>query len=221
MKKELEEAISRFNSKHIELNVIKKLPSGKEAEVYLVESKTQLFALKVYKERLKRSFKNDQVYTQGKFYRRASERKAVRLNTGFGKALKQRLWIKREFYLLKKLFDAGANIPEPIEMVPNAILMKYIGDREHPAPLLKDATLTPKQIEKYYKVIKQNIDIFWKNGIVHGDLSEYNILYWKGKIYIIDFPQSVDVRNNSNAEALLARDKKNIDSWYQKVKKEV
>ena len=99
--------------------------------------------------------------------------------------------------------------------------MKYIGDREYPAPLLKDATLTPKQIEKYYKVIKQDIDIFWKNGIVHGDLSEYNILYWKGKIYIIDFPQSVDVRNNSNAEALLARDKKNIDSWYQKVKKEV
>lgn len=217
MQKLVEEAIKQFNKKNIALEVIKQLPSGKEADVIIVRWGGDLYALKVYRDYTLRSFQNNHDYLAGKYTRQKSERRAMKKRTKFGKSLIQRLWVKREFYLLRKLFDAGANIPEPIEMVRNAILMQYIGNEDTPASLLKDVNLDKKEVVKVFNRIQDNIDIFLKCGIVHSDLSEFIIIYWEGKIYIIDFPQAIDIRNNPNKEKLLKRDKDNILKWYKRV----
>lgn len=221
MNKTLEKAIDLFRGKKFDLEVLRSLPSGKEADVYVVEWSGKLYALKVYKDYAIRSFKKDHEYLAGKYMRRPSERKAVKKRTKLGKNLISRLWVKREFYLLKKLFDAGADIPKPIEMINNAILMEYIGDEMEPAPLLKDVKLPKKEAEKIYKRILKNIDIFLKCGIVHSDLSEFNVLYWNGAIFIIDFPQAVDIRTSPNTEKMLKRDKENVEKWYRRYLEEL
>jgi len=126
-----------------------------------------------------------------------------------------KLWVKREFYMIVKLHNAGANIPKPVAMTKNAILMEYIGDESYAAPLLKDVNLAKEEIKNVYQLILNNISIFYDIGIVHGDLSPYNILYWNEEPYIIDFPQSADIRNNPNTDELLKRDKENIEKWYK------
>ncbi len=211
----LVEALTKYNKKNISLELIRQLSSGKEAVVYLVSKNERLLALKVYKDFTTRSFKNNQEYLAGKHVQTPSERKAMQRKNRFGKDLMHRLWVKREFYMLKKLFNSGIDIPEPIEMTRNSILMEYIGDEGYPAPLLKDVSLSPKEALKVYKKIKKDIELMYENGIVHGDLSAFNILYWNGKPYIIDFPQSLDIRNNPNAAEILQRDRDNISKWYQ------
>lgn len=211
----LQDIIQRFSKKEIHLEVRRKLPSGKEADLYLVSENENLFALKVYREMNSRSFQKNHEYLSGKHMRRTSEKRAVEKRNKFGKKLMHKLWVKREFFLLSKLYDAGADVPKPIEMIDNAILMEFIGYNSESAPLLKDVEFTPKEAKKVYDRIIFNIELFYKNGIVHSDLSEYNILYFNRKIFILDFPQSVDVRNNLYAEKLLERDKKNIEKWYK------
>lgn len=209
------EAITQYKTKNISLELIKQLSSGKEAVVYLVSENKKLLALKVYKDYITRSFKNNQEYLAGKHVQRPSERKAMQKRNRFGKDLMHKLWVKREFYMLKKLFNSGINIPEPIDMTRNSILMEYIGDLDFPAPLLKDVKFTSRDALRVYKKINEDIELMYESGIVHGDLSAFNILYWKSKPYIIDFPQSLDVRNNPNAEEILKRDKANLEKWFQ------
>ncbi len=216
MKELLEEAISQLKSKKLNIDYVKQLSSGKEATVYLVLYENRLLALKVYKNHLTRSFKNTQDYVAGKYLRRFSERKAIRKKNRFGKDLQHKLWVKREFYLLKKIYEKGVNIPEPIEMTNNAILMEYIGDYNNPAPLLKDVKLTYDEKSQIYKKIIDFINIMYEAGVVHGDLSEYNILFWDNEPYFIDFPQSLDIRNNPNSDWILDRDRANIEKWYHK-----
>ena len=133
----------------------------------------------------------------------------------FGRDLAQKLWVKSEFYLMNKLYDQKANIPMPVAMSSNAVLMEYIGDEQTSAPRLKDVTLDKSEAEAVYKKLLHNIELFYKSGIVHGDLSAYNVLYWQGKVYIIDFPQALDIRNNPNVVEALQRDKANIHKWYE------
>ncbi|MBU0976330.1 MAG: RIO1 family regulatory kinase/ATPase [Patescibacteria group bacterium] len=216
MDKLLSAAIEQFTKKGINLELVRALTSGKEARVYIVSWEEKPYALKVYKEYATRAFKRNEEYLAGKYVRRPSERKAMMKRSKLGKELIHRLWIKREFYLLKKLYDAGADVPEPVSMTRNAILMEYIGNDNSPAQLLKSLGANKAGAARIYKKILKNVDIFYKNGIVHGDLSEFNILYSSGKIYIIDFPQAADIRNNPNADKLLKRDLENIEKWYNK-----
>lgn len=216
MDKLLGSSLQQLGRKGIELHLVRRLTSGKEATVYVVTDEDNLYALKVYKDYATRAFKRNENYLAGKYVRRPSERKAMQKRSRLGKNLIHRLWIKREFYLLKKLFEAEADVPEPIYMTHNAILMEYIGNKNYPAQLLRGIRLDKTEAKKVYKNILKNIDIFYKNGIVHGDLSEYNILYANGKIYVIDFPQAVDIRNNPNAEEMLKRDIENVEKWYNK-----
>lgn len=214
----LEAAISELQSKKLEVILEKRLSSGKEATVYLVSIADRLMALKVYKDSSQRSFKNNQEYLAGKYIHSPSQRKAMQQRNRFGKELMHKLWVKREFYMLKKLYDLGVKIPQPIEMTSNSILMEYLGTRDFPAPKMKDIKLSREELEIVYKQVLDDIDLMFENGIVHGDLSPFNILYWQDKPFIIDFPQSVDVRNNPNAQAILERDIKNITNWYEKNK---
>lgn len=211
----LSDALSELESKNTLVTYEKQLSSGKEATIFLVSKGNELLALKVYKDYSTRSFKRNQDYLAGRYIKRPSERKAIRKKNRFGKALMHKLWVKREFYMLKKLFNSEVRIPKPIEMTKNAILMEYIGKYDLPAPLLKDVKLDKKQKKLVFNEVMRDIDIMFQYGIVHGDLSSFNILYWDDKPYIIDFPQSLDIRNNPNVGDVLERDKDNILKWYK------
>lgn len=219
MEELLQKSLEELKTKKYNLNLIRIISTGKEATVYLVrENNEKLYALKVYKDYETRAFKRNQEYIAGKYIHKKSEQKAIRKNNSFGKKLSHTVWIKREYFLLRRLYELNIKIPKPIVQVSNAILMEYLGDYNNPAPKLKDVVLQKSEAKKIYTIIENNIDTMYKNGIVHGDLSPYNILYWKNVPYIIDFPQALDIRNNPNVITILERDKMNMLKWVNSVK---
>ncbi|MBI4087218.1 MAG: hypothetical protein HY434_00085 [Candidatus Liptonbacteria bacterium] len=201
------------------LEVLSNIKSGKEAVVYRVMLDGHLAAMKVYKNPEERSFKNTGTYLAGKYYRRPSERRAIAKNNKFAKKLKHENWVKREFFMLKRLFDLGANIPKPILQIDSAIFMELLGDRRNVAQRLCDVVLDGAEVKKAFNAVLKSIEIFWNFGIVHADLSEYNILWWKSKPYIIDFPQSIDRRTHPSSREILERDLGNIVKYFGKYTK--
>jgi RIO kinase 1 len=118
--------------------------------------------------------------------------------------------------MLKKLFDLGAKIPKPIMQIDDAILMELLGDEDSIAPRLSDVRLSAEEAQEALSEVLENVDIFWDSGIVHADLSAFNILWWQSHPYIIDFPQAVDVRTHPDAQQLLQRDLKNVIQYFRK-----
>lgn len=216
MSEQLQYIIDAAEKEGHALEIISAVKSGKEAEVYQVLLDGVLSAMKVYKNPEERSFKNSDQYLTGKYYKHESHRKAIAKGNKFGKKLKHSNWIAREFLILKKLHTAGASIPKPILQVEDAIGMEFVGDQETVADRLIDINLSTDAAEKVFSTILENIRLFLKNGIVHGDLSPYNILYWNDKAFIIDFPQSIDIRNYPNPWEVLERDLHNIVHYFQK-----
>jgi len=198
------------------VEVISGIKSGKEAVVYRAKLDGRLVAMKVYKNPEERNFKNTGAYLLGKFYRRLSERRAVAKDNKFAKKLKHQNWVKREFSMLKKLYESGANIPEPILQIDEAIFMELLGDETSVAPSLCDIKLEKEEAKKAFNSVIKSIEIFWDFGIVHADLSEFNILWWNSRPYIIDFPQSIDRRTHPNPEELLDRDIKNVTKYFSR-----
>jgi len=117
---------------------------------------------------------------------------------------------------LKLLHDAEADVPEPIERVGPVILMEYIGDAEHPAPVLLSVELELDEAEAVYARVLENVELFLSKHRVHADLSAYNMLYWNNAVTIIDLPQSVDPRYNDDAFDLLIRDLDNVATYFAK-----
>ena len=210
--------IEQANKLGHEIEILSNIKSGKEATVYRVMLDDQMVAMKVYKNPEEINFKNTNEYLAGKFYKKLSERKAIAKNNKFAKKLKHKNWVKREFFMLEKLFNNGAMIPKPILQVENAIFMELLGDEYTVAPRLCDIRLSNDEAKKAQDLILKNIELFWNSGIVHADLSEYNILWWKGNPYIIDFPQSIDVRTHPNSKEFFDRDLKTILKYFSKFK---
>ncbi|MDF1496771.1 MAG: hypothetical protein P1P90_01790 [Patescibacteria group bacterium] len=198
------------------LEIIGDLKSGKEATVYRVMLDGDLVAMKVYEDPEKRAFQNTGKYLAGKTYKKESERRAVAKGNRFAKKMQQDNWIKREFSILNKLYKLGAKIPKPILQIENAVFMELLGDMEIAAPRLCNVELSVDQAQKAYKQIMENILIFWSVGIIHADLSEYNILWWNNEAYIIDFPQCIDLRTNPNYKEILEKDIQNIVRFFSK-----
>lgn len=194
------------------------IKSGKEATVYRAKLDGHLVAAKIYKKPEERNFKNSGAYLLGKYYRRSSERRAVAKNNRFAKKLKHENWIRREFFMLQKLFDNGAKIPQPILQIEDAIFMELLGTENMVAPRLCDIELDKSEVEDAFNSIIKSMKTFWDFGIIHADLSEFNILWWKSKPYIIDFPQAVDKRTHSNPKEILSRDIANIGKYFSKYK---
>lgn len=199
-----------------QVEIISHIKSGKEASVFRVLLNGELVAMKMYKSPGERSFKNDDSYLAGKFYKTASERRAVAKKNKFGRALKYDNWIKREFFLLQKFYEAGASLPRPIIQIGNAVFMQLLGDRDEIAPRLVDVELTADEAARAFETILSAVKIFYDLGVVHGDLSAYNILWWESRPYIIDFPQSIDVRLNPDAHSVLVRDLENVMSYFNR-----
>ena len=124
-------------------------------------------------------------------------------------------WIRREFFLLKKLHEMGANVPEVYDWTPESILMEFIGDDEI-APRLIDVELTKKQAIMAFEAVLKAVKLMLECGVVHSDLSAYNILWWQDKPWIIDLPQAIDMRQNLNRTELLKRDLNNLTAYFSR-----
>ncbi len=197
-----------------EIKMVSNIKSGKEATVYKVILDNQLVAMKVYKKPEERSFKNTGQYLMGKYYKKPSHRKAVAKGNKFAKKLKHQNWVKREYFILEKLYTAGAKIPKPVLHIGDAIFMEFLGNREIAAPRLCDVDLSADEAKNAFKKILDTMIVLWNFGIVHADLSEYNVLWWDNEPYVIDFPQALDKRTNPNAEEILDRDLRNITKFF-------
>lgn len=211
---QITEIVEFWRKKYPHFQVLQRLKSGKEADVYLISTnKTDLKVLKLYRDSFLKT--TNARYIEGKYFRERSAARAVKKKNRYGKELLKRLWTRREYYLLDKLYRLGANVPEVYDYSSNGIIMEYIGDNETAAPRLKDISIQGQEVLNLKDQILWNIELFWSQGIVHGDLSEFNILYWKGKIYIIDFPQAIDISRNPNAEEVKERDLRTIENFLR------
>lgn len=213
---EIQKIIEEVNRLNHKIEMVSNVKSGKEATVYKVLLNDKLVAMKVYKKPEERSFKNTGQYLMGKYYKKPSERKAVAKGNKFTKKLKHQNWVRREYFMLEKLYELGAKIPKPILHIEDAIFMEFLGNQDFVAPRLCDVILAKNEAENAYKKVLDTMIVFWNFGIVHADLSEYNILWWNNEPYIIDFPQALDKKTNPNADEILDRDLRNITIFFGK-----
>jgi RIO kinase 1 len=204
--------LAEWRKKYPDISVVNKLKSGKEADLWLVRIKGELLALKVYVDT---ALSTRAQYTQGQWINSPSLRKAVKQKTKVGKDLQQRLWTKREYYLLNKLHKEGAIVPEVFAFTDTAILMQYLGNEQAAAPRLIDVALDDTIKPQVLDTIEASMKLFLDNGIVHADLSPYNILWWNEQPWVIDFPQAADIRHNSNWQELYERDIRNVRKYFE------
>lgn len=187
------------------------LRSGKEATVYVVEAvRTQglasLLAAKLYVDSRVRSFKNDALYREGRFISHDRVKKAIDQRSEFGISAQNVLWVEEEYRQLHALHKAGVAVPRPIDHAGNVILMEFIGDGDGPAPRLSEAGLSKNEAQGALEQAIGNLGLMLASGKVHGDYSTFNLLWWEGRVVVIDFPQVVEWDKNPNAMQILERD---------------
>jgi RIO kinase 1 len=195
--------------------VIGQLMSGKEASVFIVRCGTQIRCAKVYKEASKRSFKQAVLYQEGRKVRNSRRARAMEKGSKFGRQEQEQSWQTAEVDALCRLARAGVRVPEPYGCVDGVLLMELITDAEgNAAPRLNDISLSTEQALNDHAIVIQSVVRMLCAGMVHGDLSEFNILVDVDGPVIIDLPQAVDAAGNNNAESMLARDVNNIRNYY-------
>ncbi len=182
------------------------ISSGKEARVHLAAKGDGLLAVKVFKERNDRSFKNRADYHMAMMPLHTRAARAMANRSGYGKALEDGLWCQREAETLGILAAAGADVPRVVAHGCRSIVMEYFGTAESGASRLSDLRQWLPDARGCFAAVLRNLGLFLECGIVHGDLSPYNILYHDGRPVIIDFPQAVLIAASSAAEALFERD---------------
>jgi len=203
---------------------------GKEASVYQCAgnetTQSQYIAAKVYRPRKFRQLRNDSLYREGRLilddegHEIHDDRAlhAVNQRTTFGMRVMHTSWIEHEFQTLQLIHQAGADVPKPYASGNNAILMAYIGWDDLSAPTLNMVQLEQKEVRRIFDNVIHNVEIMLENHRVHGDLSAYNILYFEGKITLIDFPQAIDPDHNRNAYSIFCRDLTRLCEYFQSQK---
>jgi RIO kinase 1 len=140
--------------------------------------------------------------------------RAIGKKTRFGTQVMQTSWLMHEYQTMEQLYQAGGTVPRPIAVSDNAILMGYCGEAGWGAPTLNQVDLDPSEAVTLYQEVLSNVELMLQYGMIHGDLSAYNILYWAGEITIIDFPQTTDSLTNNNAYAILERDIARVCEYF-------
>ncbi len=223
------ESLRGFYDQAYITDVLALVKGGKEANVYRCEVHERLdfplLAAKIYRPRMFRQLRNDKMYREGRAILKedghaAKETdhrlmRAVAKKTEFGVSVQHTSWLMHEYTTLQKLYSLGAAVPQPIASGENGILMGYCGDEGLAAPPLSEVKLQRHEVEPLFREVMRNIELMLQNGMIHGDLSAYNILYWDGKITLIDFPQVTDSRSNSNARAILERDITRVCQYFR------
>ncbi len=207
--------------------VIRPIKSGKEASVYLCRANRSttgrsLLAVKAYRSREHRTFRNDAVYKSGRFAKSGHSKahreiRAMQTKTRFGRTLDEGWWMNHEYETLRTLAEAGADVPAVLATSGNGILMEYLGDEETPAPQLRHVDLDPGEAREVFDRLLWNVELALGRNVIHSDLSSFNVLYWQGAVTLIDFPQAVDPRTNQNAYPLLQRDLENLCKHFERL----
>ena len=195
--------------------VISRLMSGKEADVFVVRCNSEIRCAKVYKDSVNRSFKQAVLYQEGRKTRNSRRGRAMEKGSKFGREQQEQTWHNAEVDALTKLAKAGVRVPVPYACIDGVLLMELVTDSEGDvAPRLSEVDLTPQQaVIDHGKVIRFVVQMLCA-GIVHGDLSEFNILVDENGPVIIDLPQAVDAAANNNAESMLLRDVNKVTQFY-------
>ena len=194
--------------------VVRPLMSGKEAQVFLVESHGQLRVAKVYKNANHRSFKNRADYTEGRKTRNSRDQRAVDKRSKHGRAEEEEAWKSAEVDIIHRLHVGGVRVPIPYAFVEGVLVMECVVDPEgNPAPRLGDLQYTPESAKVMFDRILREVVRMLAVGVVHGDLSDFNVLVCGDEPIIIDFPQSVDTATNTAARKLLLRDVDNLQHF--------
>ncbi|WP_227370126.1 PA4780 family RIO1-like protein kinase [Halomonas sp. M20] len=195
--------------------VLRPLMSGKEAAVYVVKAQDQLRCAKVYKEASKRSFHNQAEYQEGRKVRNSRQARAMQKRTRFGRREQEEAWQNAEVDALYRLAAADVRVPKPHGFVDGVLIMDLILDGDGDvAPRLNDVELTAAEARDYHQVMMREIVKMLSAGLIHGDLSEYNVLLAPEGPIIIDLPQAVDAAANNNAERMLTRDVDNMARYF-------
>lgn len=195
--------------------VIGQLMSGKEATVFMVRCGAQIRCAKVYKEASKRSFKQAVLYQEGRKVRNSRRARAMEKGSKFGREEQEQTWQTAEVDALYRLANAGVRVPRPYGCIDGVLLMELITDADgNVAPRLNDVSLSEAQALKDHAELMQSVVRMLCAGLVHGDLSEFNVLVDAHGPVIIDLPQAVDAAGNNNAQSMLTRDVNNISHYY-------
>ena len=195
--------------------VLRQLMSGKEATVYVVRCGEEVRCAKVYKEANKRSFRQSVDYTEGRRVKNSRQGRAMAKGSKFGRESQEAAWQSAEVDALYQLADAGVSVPVPYNFYEGVLLMELVVDADgHAAPRLNDISLTAEQARLHHQGLIQEVVRMLCAGIVHGDLSEFNILMSERGPVIIDLPQAVDAAANNNAREMLERDVNNLKDYF-------
>ena len=195
--------------------VVRQLMSGKEAMVYVVRCGSEIRCAKVYKEAAKRSFKQAVEYQEGRKGRNTRRQRAMEKRSKFGRKQQEEAWQNAEVDALYKLDRAGVRVPTPYGCFDGVLLMELVtDDAGQVAPRLIDVALTLEQAVEDHAVMMGYVVKMLCAGLVHGDLSEFNVLVDDYGPVIIDLPQAVDAAANNHAQSMLERDVNNITAYY-------
>ncbi len=195
-------------------DVLRPLRSGKEAQVYLVLSQGEERVAKVYKEQHERSFKNRSQYTEGRTTRNTRDQRAMQRQSRYGRAQDEAAWRSTEADIIYRLRAADVRVPEPYAFSDNVLIMALVRDRDgQPAKRLADMQPTAAEARVIFDQLLAETVKMLCAGVVHGDLSEFNVLMGASGAVVIDFPQAVDPAKNNNARRILLRDVGNLERF--------
>lgn len=195
--------------------VMRQLMSGKEATVYVVRCGVDIRCAKVYKEANKRAFRQSVDYTEGRKVKNSRQARAMEKGSKYGRKAQEEAWQSAEVDALYRLAAAGVRVPQPYNFLDGVLLMELVTDSEgNAAPRLNDLTLSPEQAREYHHTLIVQVVRMLCAGIIHGDLSEYNVLVGAEGPVIIDLPQAVDAAGNNHALSMLERDVANLAAYF-------
>jgi len=195
--------------------VVRQLMSGKEAMVYVVRCGDETRCAKIYKEATQRSFRQAVDYTENRKVKNTRQARAMAKGTRFGRQASEAAWQSAEVDALYRLAAAGVRVPKPYNFWDGVLLMELVTD-EHgaAAPRLNDVAFTPEQARAHHTTLLAEVVRMLGAGVVHGDLSEFNVLLAADGPVIIDLPQAVDAAGNNHASRMLLRDVANLRGFF-------
>ena len=195
--------------------VVRQLMSGKEAMVFVVRCGEETRCAKVYKEANKRAFRQAVDYTENRKTKNTRQARAMAKGTRFGRQSQEAAWQNAEVDALYRLAAAGVRVPKPYNFHEGVLLMELVTDAEgNAAPRLNDVEFPPDVAIKYHNALILEVVRMLCAGVIHGDLSEFNILIGGDGPVIIDLPQAVDAAGNNHAQAMLERDVANLRNYF-------
>jgi RIO kinase 1 len=195
--------------------VVRQLMSGKEATVYVVRSGDDVRCAKVYKEANKRSFRQSVDYTEGRKVKSSRQARAMEKGSKYGRKAQEEAWQSAEVDALYRLAAVGVRVPKPYNFYEGVLLMELVTDANgNAAPRLNDIELTAEEAREHHQTLLREVVRMLCAGIIHGDLSEFNILLGSEGPVIIDLPQAVDAAGNNHASSMLERDVGNLRDYF-------